>query len=334
MLSGDDVIGKRYGIFTKLNPYRRCIMRRALTLLELIIALAILGFLIALLLPAIQKIRIAALRSHSCNNLRQLGLAFHMLAGDNDGKIDKLPERTYMKFGGSGVSMFKQMLSRLDINRQMPTDSATLDVQRNYWDPHVPAFLSPADPTININLRVYEDPDPRIMHRISYVANLTAMEKTLLFPVQIQDGTASTILFAEKYWINSMPYQGRESRAWMDWQTYPPAYDGINAFTTSSRRATFADVGSWDDTPVSDGAGFSKRKVNSPPGYGIPPNGKAFDVQPLYTNTWCNRLQTPHPAGLPVALFDGSVRTLNPNIDERTFWSLVTPAGGEVVGDY
>lgn len=314
-------------------------MRRAVTLLELIIALAILGLMIALLLPAIQKVRMAALRTHSCNNLRQMGLAFHMLAGENDGKIDKLPERTYRN-PSSGASIFTLMLPYLGLNRLPPADSATPEDKRNYWDPHVPSFLSPADPTININLQVFKDPDPRIMHRISYVANLMAMEKTLLFPIQIQDGTASTILLAEKYWINTMIYSGpakdsigQESKAWMDWKTYHPAHDGKTAFTTSERRATFADAGSWDDIPVPDGQGFSKRQVRWPEGYGSP-NGKAFDLMPLYTDTWCNRLQTPHPAGLPVALFDGSVRTLHPDIEERIFWSLVTPAGGEVVGDF
>jgi hypothetical protein len=44
--------------------------------------------------------------------------------------------------------------------------------------------------------------------------------------------------------------------------------------------------------------------------------------------------QTPFAAGLPVALFDGSVRTLSPRIAEHVFWALVTPNGGEVIGDF
>ena len=98
------------------------------------------------------------------------------------------------------------------------------------------------------------------------------------------------------------------------------------------RRATFADKASWDVYPVADGAGMS---VGSTPRIAGPlPAGRPFAVRPPVNDSWCDRLQTPHPAGLPVALFDGSVRTLHPNIDERIFCSLVTPAGGEVVGDY
>jgi hypothetical protein len=33
---------------------------------------------------------------------------------------------------------------------------------------------------------------------------------------------------------------------------------------------------------------------------------------------------------LPVALFDGSVRTIRPGVSPEVFWAAVTPAGGEV----
>lgn len=59
--------------------------RRGMTLAELLMVIGIIGFLAALLIPAVNLVRRAATRSACASHQRQLGLAFLVYAQDWDG---------------------------------------------------------------------------------------------------------------------------------------------------------------------------------------------------------------------------------------------------------
>ncbi|MBU4488461.1 MAG: prepilin-type N-terminal cleavage/methylation domain-containing protein [Candidatus Omnitrophica bacterium] len=69
-------------IFLKFSTHKQ-----AFTLIELLVVIAIIGVIAALLVPALGRARESARTAMCANNLRQIGLAMHMYADDNNSSL-------------------------------------------------------------------------------------------------------------------------------------------------------------------------------------------------------------------------------------------------------
>src|SRR4051794_9132811 len=81
---------------------------RAFTLLEMLIVIGIIGILMAILLPAAERVRHQAYIDNCASNLRQIGMAFQTYAQDNHGNYPRTAysgnAATYVLNQGTGAN--------------------------------------------------------------------------------------------------------------------------------------------------------------------------------------------------------------------------------------
>lgn len=93
--------------------------KRAFTLVEMLIVIAIIGTLVALLLPAIQSARQSAFKASCSNRMRQIGLAMTFYCDANDGKF---PQNSHAGAGKSWIYTLAPYLEEMDVVRICPLD--------------------------------------------------------------------------------------------------------------------------------------------------------------------------------------------------------------------
>jgi prepilin-type N-terminal cleavage/methylation domain-containing protein len=189
-------------LFLSLFPRRRLMPKlkvwnrwRGFTLIELLVVIAIIAILIGLLLPAVQKVREAAARTQSLNNLKQMSLALHS-CNDAHGHLPS----TYGAFTNTNVGTVQYfILPFIEQDSLYKTIANNFDGSSWWCFYNVKTFVSPADPSAPA------DGMPGGRGGSSYVANEFVFGNgdsgNAAIPKTFRDGMSNTIVFAERFMV-------------------------------------------------------------------------------------------------------------------------------------
>lgn len=325
--------------------------RRGFTLVELLVVIAIIGVLIALLLPAIQKVREAAQRSQCQSQMRQIGIALHT-AQDANGWMPNyydtkypVPGNVSQKWVNIGAtnpiakssvyqSVSFALLPFVDQQPMMllidgpswttytyadcwsynkdPSTGAQLSEGRTLAPPKV--YLCPSDPS-----GIVQGKDPAYSNwgvsNYSFNACVFWVNNgSPKVPSSFPDGASATALAHEIY-----GHSGAYAQSWL----YPIEYQANNKYNLVDS--------SWVTKP-NWGYNYTTNTATCDPNTAPTCMFKKFQVQPKPILSDPYNTQSMHAPGMNVLMGDASVKLVSPAVSPTTWHASITPNSKDQVG--
>jgi prepilin-type N-terminal cleavage/methylation domain-containing protein len=326
--------------------FRKVSMKRpGFTLIELLVVIAIIAILMALLVPAVQKVREAAARTQTNNNLRQCAIAIH----NYHGVYNKFPNAAWT--GGVFTSQLRTMWFHL-----LPYVEQDNAYKNDVHNAVVSAYLAPSDPYIGTpdgklnfagNIRIFaynkltaanannavsgaQPGTPTgtgLQSQVQQMTNSTSGGASSgLTLARIPDGTSNTIMLSTRYAdCGVSPVQSTAYSAGPYGTSFATAQSGITQLgpiISGTLKGGFCFAGQHN--------GPADRS-NVTAIFLVAPKGTSTDCgNSSEYSIWAESFSA---GGLSTALADASIKNIDPNMTVTTFCYAMCPSDGNPLGN-
>lgn len=303
--------------------------RTGLTVLEVLVAIGIVGLIAALVTPAVQQVRASSRRVRCSNNLRQVGQAMSSIA-ESDGRFptSQQPKSAHLR-----------LLPYLD--GQNLYDAITTGVSPSSWI--VPALACPDDEVVAERMRQVGDANyylnlgTQFSRRSPEYNGFCKSHAHDTGVREITDGASQTVAFSERlvrptdairFTKEQLEAQPRRFFWWTETRYYARnealAVDNcLNHRTTPIPQSAGVNMGNYQAAH-----GYNHLLAPNAPSCYNGPEDMGADFQLMLVSASSN-----HRGGVNALMVDGSCHFVNNSILPEVWAALGTRAGQDLVGN-